>query len=128
MNKKKLSIQEELDKARAEDAELRAEELALIEKSLRLNEKRRTLLSRELRLCKQLGIIGNKEKEMFSQELASIEDLEEHEQAANKTTVAAEMPELTSMVNPFSSLFDLLLPLVLAAFANIPQSSKMPLG
>ena len=117
-----------MDKARAEDAELRAEELALIEKSSRLNEKRRTLLSRELRLCKQLGILGNKEKEMFAQELASIEDLEEQEQATNKTTVAAEIPELTSMVDPFSGLFDSLLPLVLAAFANILQSSKMPRG
>ena len=107
---------------------MRAEELALIEKSLRLNEKRCILLSCELRLCKQLGILGNKEKEIFAQELASIKDLKEQEQAANKTTIAAEMPESTSMVDPFSGLFDLLLPLVLAAFANIPQSSKMPLG
>ena len=117
-----------MDKACAEDAELRAEELALIEKCSRLNEKRCTLLSRELRLCKQLGILGNKEKEMFAQELASIKDLEEQEQAANKTTVAAEIPELTLIVDPFSGLFDLLLPLVLAAFANIPQPSEMPLG
>ena len=65
---------------------------------------------------------------MFAQELASIEDLEEQEQAANKTTVAAKIPELTSIVNPFSGLFDLLLTLVLAAFANISQSSEMPLG
>ena len=117
-----------MDKARAEDAELRAEELALIEKSSGLNEKRCTLLSCELHLCKQLGILGNKEKEMFARELASIKDLEEHEQAANKTTIAAEMPESTSMVDSFSGLFDLLLPLVLAAFANIPQFFKMPLG
>ena len=117
-----------MDKARAEDAELRAEKLALIEKSSRLNEKRRILLSCELRLRKQLGIFGNKEKEMFAQELASIEDLEEQEQAANKTTVAAEIPESTLMVEPFGGLFDLLSPSVLAAFANIPQSSKMPLG
>ena len=107
---------------------LRAEELALIEKSSRLNEKRRTLLSCELRLCKQLGILGNKEKKMFAQELASIEDLEEQERAASKTTIAAEMPESTSMVDPFSGLFDLLLPLVWAAFANIPQFFKMTLG
>ena len=65
---------------------------------------------------------------MFAQELASIKDLEKQEQAANKSTVAAEMLESTSMVDPFSGLFDLLLPLVLAAFANILQSSKMPLG
>ena len=117
-----------MDKARAEDAELRAEELALIEKSSGLNEKRRTLLSRKLCLCKQLETLGNKEKKMFTRELASIEDLEEQGQAANKTTVAAEMLESTSMVDPFSGLFDLLLPLILAAFANIPQSSKMPLG
>ena len=114
-----------MDKARAEDAELRAEELALIEKSLRLNEKRCTLLSCELRLCKQLGILGNKEKKMFARKLASIKDLQEQERAAKKTTVAAKMPELTSIIDPFSGLFDLLLPLVLAAFANIPQSSKM---
>ena len=123
-----LSIQEKLDKARAEDAELWAEELALIEKSLRLNEKRCTLLSCELCLCKQLGILGNKEKEMFARELASIKGLEEQEQAASKTTVAAETPESTSMVDSFSGPFDLLLLLVLAAFANIPQSSKMFLG
>ena len=117
-----------MDKARAEDAELRAEELALIEKSSRLNEKRRTFLSREFCFRKQLRILGNKEREMFARELASIEDLEEQEQAANKKTEAAEILELTSMVDPFSGLFDSLLPLVLAAFANIPQSSEMPLG
>ena len=117
-----------MDKASAEDAELRAEELVLIEKSSRLNEKRCTLLSCKLCLCKQLGILGNKEKKMFARELASIEDLKEQERAANKTTIAAEMPELTSMVDSFSGLFDLLLPLVLAAFADIFQSSKMPLG
>ena len=111
-----------------EDAELRAEELALIEKSSRLNEKCCTLLFYELRLCKQLGIPGNKKKEMFARELASIEDLEEQERAANETTIAAEMPESASMVDSYSGLFDLFLPLVLAAFANIPQSSKMPLG
>ena len=117
-----------MDKARAEDAELQAEELVLIEKSSRLNEKRCTLLSCELHLCKQLGILGNKENEMVARELASIEDLEEQEQAANKITVAAEIPESTLMIDPFSGLFDSLLPSVLAAFANIPQSSKMPLG
>ena len=117
-----------MNKARAENAELRAEELALIKKSSHLNEKRRTLLSRELRLRKQLGILGNKEKEIFARELASIEDLKEQEQAANKTTVAAEISESISMVDPFSGLFDLLLPLVLAAFADIPQSSEKPLG
>ena len=110
------------------DVELRAKELALIEKSSHLNEKRCTLLSCELHFCKQLGILGNKEKEMFARELASIEDLEEQEQAANKSTVAAEMPESTSMVDPFSGLFNSLSPLVLAAFADILQSSKMSLG
>ena len=65
---------------------------------------------------------------MFARELASIEDLEEQEQATNKTTIAAEIPELTSMVDPFSGLFDSLSPSVLAAFADIPQSSEMPLG
>ena len=117
-----------MDKAHAEDVELQAEELVLIEKSSRLNEKRCTVLSCELRLCKQLGILGNKEKKMFAQKLASIEDLEKQERAENKTIIAAEMPELTSMVDPFNGLFDLLSPSVLAAFADIPQSSKIPLG
>ena len=116
-----------MDKAHTEVAELRAEELALIKKSLYLNEKRYTLLSCELRLCKQLGILGNKEKEMFARELASIKDLKEQERAANKTTIAAEISKLTSIVHPFSDLFDLLLPSVLAAFADIPQFSKLPL-
>ena len=65
---------------------------------------------------------------MFARELASIKDLEEQEQAVNKTTVAAEIPELTSMVDSFSGLFDSLLLSDLAAFADIPQSSKMLLG
>ena len=117
-----------MDKACAEDAELRAKELALIEKSLRLNEKRHTLLSCKLRLRKQLGILGNKEKKMFARKLASIKNLEEQEQAANKITIAAELPESTSIVDPFSGLFDLLSSSVLAAFADILQSSKMPLG
>ena len=117
-----------MNKACAEDAELRAKELALIEQSLRLNEKCCTFLSCELCLCKQLGILGNKEKKMFARELSSIENLKEQERAANKTTIAAEMPESTSIVDPFSGLFDLLSPLVLAAFADILQPSKMPLG
>ena len=65
---------------------------------------------------------------MFAQELAFIEDLEEQERAANKSTIAAKMPESTSMVDPFSGLFDLLSPSVWTAFADILQSSKMPLG
>ena len=65
---------------------------------------------------------------MFARELASIKDLKEQERAANKTTIAVEMLESTSIVNPFSGLFDLLLPLVLAAFADILQSSEMPLS
>ena len=90
-----------MDKARAEEGKLQAEKLALIEKSSRLNEKHCIFLSCELRLCKQLGILGNKEKKMFAQKLASIEDLKEQEQAANKITIAVEVFELTSIVNPF---------------------------
>ena len=97
---------------------MRAEELALMKKSLHLNEKRHTFLFCELHLCKQLWILGNKKKEIFAPELASIKDLEE--QAANKTTVAAEIPESISMVDLFSGLFDSLLPSVLAAFAGVP--------
>ena len=47
VDRQKLSLQKELNKAWAEDAELRAEELSLIEKCSRLNEKRWTLLLHE---------------------------------------------------------------------------------
>ena len=48
VDRQKLSLQEELDKACAKDAELRAEELSLIGKCFHLNEKRWTFLLREL--------------------------------------------------------------------------------
>ena len=40
INRQKLSLQEELDKAHAEDAKLGAEKLSLIEKCSHLNKKR----------------------------------------------------------------------------------------
>ena len=58
VDKQKLTLQKELDKAFAEDVELRAEELSLIEKCSCLNEKRWTLLLCELQLRKQLGVLG----------------------------------------------------------------------
>ena len=48
INRQKLSLQEKLDKACAEDAELRAEELLLIEKCSHFNKKHWTFLSYEL--------------------------------------------------------------------------------
>ena len=48
VDKQKLSLQEELDKACAKDAELRAKELLLFEKCSCFNEKRWTRLLREL--------------------------------------------------------------------------------
>ena len=83
VDRQKLSLQEELNKACAKDAELRAEELLLIEKYSCLNKKRWTFLLRELQLHKQLGVLGEREKELFFQELASIEELEKAEQKAS---------------------------------------------
>ena len=80
VDRQKISLQKKLNKAYAEDVKLRAEELSLIEKCSCLNEKRWTLLLRELQLRKQLGVLGEREKKLFSQELASIKELEKAEQ------------------------------------------------
>ena len=118
IDRQKLSLQEELDKACAEDAKLRAEELLLIEKCSCLNEKRWTLLSRERQLRKQLGVLGEREKKLFSQELASIEELKKAEQEGSRGVVKIEL-----VTDPFSGLeFS---PSVLTSFdifANILQS------
>ena len=72
---------------------------------------------RELQLRKQLDVLGEQEKELFSQELASIEELEKTEQDASQSVVKTE-----SVTDPFSG-FDFS-PSVLTSFdvfANIPQ-------
>ena len=87
VDRQKISLQEKLNKVCAEDAKLRGEELSLIEKCSCLNEKRLTLLLRELQLHKQLGVLGEREKKLFSQELASIEELEKAEQEVSRGVV-----------------------------------------
>ena len=117
VNKQKLSLQEELDKACTKDVELRAEELLLIEKCSCLNEKRWTLLSHELQLRKQLGVLGEQEKELFSQELMSIEELEKAEQEASRSIAETEW-----VTNSFSGFdFSLSVLTFFDVFANIPQ-------
>ena len=124
VNRQKLSLQEELDKACAEDAKLRAEELLLIEKCSLLNEKRQAPLLRELQLHKQLGVLGEREKELFSQELASIEELEKVEQEASRGVVKTEL-----VTNSFSG-FDFPLSVLTSfdVFTNIPQSFQPSQG
>ena len=129
IDRQKLSIQEKLDKACVKDAKLWVEELTLMEKTSRLHEKRRAFHSLELHLHKQLGVLSEKEKEIFAQELASIEDLERSEQRdpggiEPLDTVEVLEPERVS----FNSLFDFFSPLVLASFVNISQSFGPPLG
>ena len=73
---------------------------------------------------KQLGVLGEREKELFSQELASIEELEMAEQEASWGVVETE-----SITDPFCS-FDFS-PFVLTffdVFANIPQSFQPSQG
>ena len=113
-----------MDKACAEDAELRAKKLLLIEKCSCLNEKHWTLLLRELQLRKQLGVLGEREKKLFSQELASIEELKKAEQEASRGVVETE-----SVTDPFNG-FDFS-PSVLTSFdvfANIPQFFQLSQG
>ena len=66
VDRQKLSLQEELDKTYAEDAKLRAKKLSLIEKCFCLNKKHQTFSSRELQLRKQLGVLSEQEKKLFS--------------------------------------------------------------
>ena len=58
--KQKLSLQEKLDKACAENAELRAKELALMERTTRLYVKCCTFFSHEFCFCKQLDVLSKK--------------------------------------------------------------------
>ena len=124
VDKQKLTLQKELDKAFAKDVELRAKELSLIEKCSCLNEKRWTLLLCELQLRKQLGVLGEQEKKLFFQELASIEELEKTEQEASWGVVETEL-----VTDPLSG-FDFS-PFVLTSFdvfVNIPQSFQLSQG
>ena len=122
--RQKLSLQEELNKACAEDAELRAEELSLIEKCFCLNKKHQTLLLHELQLHKQLGVLGEREKELISQELAFIEKLENAKQEASRGVVETE-----SVTDSFSSFdFSPFILTSLDVFANIPQPFQLSQG
>ena len=121
INKQKLFLQEELNKACTENAELQAEKLALMEKTSCLYEKSCTLLFCKLYLHKQLGVLSEKEKKMFAGELASIKDLErlKHEVSEGVESLnAIKVSEL--IVNPFDNLFNLLSLLVLASVVDIP--------
>ena len=118
INRQNLSLQEELNKACAEDAELHAEELLLIEKCSRVNEKHWTLLLQDLQLRKQLGVLGEREKKLFFQELASIKELEKAEQEASWDVVETEL--VTDLFSGFNFSFSVLT--FFDVFANIPQS------
>ena len=129
VDKQKLSLQKEFNKACAKDAKLQAEELALIERTSCLNKQPCAFLSYELCLRKQLGVLSEKKKKMFARELASIKNLERSEQGTSggvRPSDAVKTSEL--IVNSFDGLFDSFSPLILAAFVDIPQSSGPPLG
>ena len=66
---------------------------------------------------KQLGDLGKREKKLFSQELAFIEELEKVEQEAFQGVVETEL-----VTDPFSGFdFSLSVLTSLDVFANIPQ-------
>ena len=73
---------------------------------------------------KQLNVLSEREKELFSQELASIEELEKAEQEASRGVVETEL-----VTDPFSGFnFS---PSVLTSFnvfADIPQSFRPSQG
>ena len=73
---------------------------------------------------KQLGVLGEREKELFSQELASHEELEKAEQEVSWGVVKTEL--VTDLFSGFDSF-----PSVLTSFdvfANIPQSFQLSQG
>ena len=73
---------------------------------------------------KQLGVLGEREKELFSQKLASIEELEKAEQEASWGVVKTEL-----VTDPFSG-FDFSLSILTSfdVFANIPQAFQPSQG
>ena len=129
VNKQKLSLQKELDKACVENAKLWAKKLVLIEKTFCFYKKHCAFFSCELCLCKQLGILSEKKKKMFARKLASIENLERSKQGVFESVKPSNAFKVSeSMANLFNSLFDLFSPSALAFFINIPQYSGLRLG
>ena len=96
INRQRLSLQKELDKACAENTELQAEELALMESTSCLYKKYCTLFSCEFCLCKQLDVLSEKEKEMFTRELVFIEDLESKQKVSGGIRLSDIAPGLTA--------------------------------
>ena len=121
IDKQKLTLQEKLNKACVEDAELQAEELTLIKRTSFLHEKRCAFLFREFCLYKQLGILNEKEKKMFARELVSIKDLERSEWEASEGVRASNALEVSkSIVNPLNDLFNSFSLLAFTFSVNIP--------
>ena len=124
VDRQTLSLHKELDKACAENVELCAEELLLMEKCSCFNEKHWTFLLHELQLRKQQGVLGEREKKLFFQELASIEELEKAEQEACQGVVKTEL-----VIDSFSGFdFSFLILTSFDVFANIPQSFQRSQG
>ena len=73
---------------------------------------------------KQLGVIGEREKELFSQELASIEELEKAEQEASWGVVETE--SVIDLFNGFD--FSLSILTFFDIFTNISQSFQPSQG
>ena len=101
----------------------------LMERIFCLHEKHHALFSCKLRLRKQLSFLGEKEKEMFTRELAPIEDLERSEQGEPRGIGLLDAFEaFEPIANPFDGLFDSFSPSVLAFFVNISQFFGPPMG
>ncbi len=73
---------------------------------LAAEESRRVLLSKQLRLLEQLGLLGRREKEMFARELSSIEEQEKLEQedaqrASSSSNAAVDPSAVAPSLSPF---------------------------
>ena len=92
-----------------------------MKKTFHFHKKCLTFLFHKHCLCKQLDVLSEKKKKMFARELISIEDLERSKQGVFESTRALNVIEtLESIDDLFNNLLNLLSPLALAFFVNIP--------
>ena len=79
-----------------------------MKKTFCFHKKRCAFLSHKLCLYKRLGVLIKKEKEMFTRELASIENLERSEHGVSESVRPSNVIKVVElMTNPFKGLLDL---------------------
>ena len=86
---------------------LDADKARLERKLLKVEERSSELHAKRLRLRKQLGLLSSREKEIFSRELASIEELEKLEREEEDRKAAEVRQASTPITTSRSRSFDL---------------------